>query len=550
MTIEPLAREDPAAFRFDDREDRLRDARRLQVLRRTGLLHAPRLPALDHLTHLAVQITWASAAMVTLVDAERVVLASLSTPEGVRDQQHELPVEQSLCQYVVVNDAPLLVDDARRHPVLARHPAVAERRVVAYAGVPVRSPDGHVLGVLAVVDRLPRRWTPEHLEGLQDLASAVETKIELRLMRREVQLDHEQLTHVLDGARHTLIVTTDADGIVRTMNPTARMALDPAPYGRIEPWSLKELAARFQPGAPELRLGQPSDWVLVGPDGEEQVFSVRISALRDDEDEVDGYVAVGDDVTAQRKTDELLLDTLRSQGEAMRRLEALDAQRRTFMSTASHELRTPVTSILGYTDLLVEGAGGALTERQSELASGVDRNARRLVHLIEDMLTLTRIRAAEVELLPGSVDVNRLVERVRGILSDQVGGRRLAIGYEIDPGVGAVTGDALQLERALLHLLQNAVKFTCDGGSVALSVRRQPGEVVFEVSDTGAGIPQDEQHSVFEPFVRGARAQANAVPGSGIGLAIVRRVAEDHAGRVLLDSEPGRGTTVSLTVPA
>lgn len=252
-------------------------------------------------------------------------------------------------------------------------------------------------------------------------------------------------------------------------------------------------------------------------------------------------------VNARRESEELLRDTVRKQAEAVEQLEALDAERRTFIATASHELRTPVTTILGYTEVLADGECGELTPVQHDFVSRVVRNGRRLQHLIEDLLTLEK--SGSDRELRTEVDVGELIEQVWGQLQVHLDGRDLATTVEIPSDLPTLSGDQMQLERALLNVLVNAVKFTPDGGAVRLSVHTGPPGITFTVSDTGLGIAESDQKAVFQPFFRSHAAHSNAIQGSGIGLAVVHRIVESHGGEIALSSTLGEGTTVSFTLP-
>jgi signal transduction histidine kinase len=239
---------------------------------------------------------------------------------------------------------------------------------------------------------------------------------------------------------------------------------------------------------------------------------------------------------------------VRKQAEAVERLEALDVQRRTFIATASHELRTPVSSILGYTEMLADGEYGDLTPIQHDSVTRVVRNGRRLQHLIEDLLILEKSES-DRELIGNEVDVRELTEQVWGQLQVHLAGRNLTTTTNVSADMPKLSGDQMQLERALLNVLVNAVKFTPDGGAVHLSVHAGPRGITFSVSDTGLGIAESEQKAVFEPFFRSHTAHSNAIQGSGIGLAVVHRIVESHGGEIALSSTLGEGTTVSFTLP-
>ncbi len=536
-------------FIFDDPADAIHDGRRLEALRNTGLLNARHRPALDAITRLAAATTAAPSARVSLVDADRQVFPSRHEAGATQDHEGETPLSHSFCRFVVVNDAPLVLEDAREHPALLHHPAVVEDGVVAYAGYPLHGPSGEVLGALCVLDTVPRQWTEQHLAGLRDLAVTVETKIALRLSRRETHLDHARLMHVLDGAANTAVVIADADGVVDTINRAGTLLLGHDAAAVVGSWTLSDLATFGRASGPEAGPGEAQDWTVVLADGQQQVISVRTSTLYDVNGDVDGYVLVGDDVSAHRHAAQVLRDTVDRQAEVVRRLEALDTARDDFIATASHELRTPVTSILGFTELLAEGVVGRLTEAQSDLVGRVDRNSRRLLHLVEDLLNLTRLDAADVDPVRAEVDVATLAGRAWESIQPELGTRDLKATVEITPVDVVILGDPVQLERALLNLLTNAVKFTPDGGSVSLVVAPHEAGVLLEVADSGRGIDAAELESVFEPFFRTQDAQVKAIPGSGVGLTVVRRIVEGHGGQILLSSEVGCGTTARIVLP-
>ena len=196
------------------------DAERLGVLRATGLLEAGRSPSLDRLTELAARVVGTPVALVSLVDADRQRFASACGLDGELDATRETPLTHSFCRRVVEDRRPLIVEDARTDERLRANPAVAEYTVIAYAGFPLRSPDGHVLGSFCVVDTRPRRWTEDELATLADLAAAAESEIALRLAHREQKLAAARMQTVLDSAQDAYI-SIAADGRVIAWNAAA-----------------------------------------------------------------------------------------------------------------------------------------------------------------------------------------------------------------------------------------------------------------------------------------------------------------------------------------
>ncbi|GAA3397754.1 ATP-binding protein [Cryptosporangium minutisporangium] len=237
------------------------------------------------------------------------------------------------------------------------------------------------------------------------------------------------------------------------------------------------------------------------------------------------------------------------QRELAERFRDLDRQKTDFISTVSHELRTPLTSILGYLEILLSGDQGELTEAQERSLRVVERNAERLRELVGDLLTLSRIGSGSLEMTATRVEIGSLIESVRGVFASVAAGAGLTLDCAAGEGL-AVTGDARQLERVLLNLVGNAVKFTPAGGTVRVVTRAdRTDRVVVEIADTGIGIPPDDQRKLFQPFQRASNAVASAIQGTGLGLAIARSIVERHGGEVTLRSAVGEGTTLTLVLP-
>src|SRR5690606_14312820 len=185
---------------------------------------------------------------------------------------------------------------------------------------------------------------------------------------------------------------------------------------------------------------------------------------------------------------------------------------------ASHELRMPLTSILGYVDLLAGGHGGPLTGDQREMLAIIDRNAHRLLELIDDIVTVDRLESGRLPLEVGEVDVAHVVEQALLAVQPLAAARGQRVVADLRPGAGVVEGDAAQLERVVLNLATNAVKFTPRGGAVNVVADGDDGHARITVVDTGIGIPAEEQPRLFTRFFRAAAARAEAIPGTGLGL--------------------------------
>ncbi|QGN57923.1 cell wall metabolism sensor histidine kinase WalK [Nostocoides sp. HKS02] len=230
-------------------------------------------------------------------------------------------------------------------------------------------------------------------------------------------------------------------------------------------------------------------------------------------------------------------------------LRELDRQKTDFMATVSHELRTPLTSISGYLELLEDGDYGGLSGPQHAALGIIDRNTTRLRGLIEDLLVLNKIEAtglkSEVEDVSVASLVAGVVELLRPVAED--GDVELVMG-DIDPDL-VIRVDRNQLERSLINLGSNAVKFTAAGGRASLAACEDGDRIVIEVADTGIGIPTQDQQRLFDRFFRASNATDAAIPGTGLGLAIVRAIVEGHGGELSVESVEGAGTTMRVLLP-
>lgn len=244
-------------------------------------------------------------------------------------------------------------------------------------------------------------------------------------------------------------------------------------------------------------------------------------------------------------TDTARIETaLRDRNEA---LEAADKLKSAFVANISYELRTPLTAIIGFAEMLAQGYWGSLNERQADYVGSILTSSERLQLLINDILDLAIHEAGELALDLTSVAVAPMIESVVAMAREQATSRGLKIGVEIDPSAGSLDGDERRLKQVLHNLLTNAIRFTTVGGRIDVQAHGTSREVILIVSDTGVGIHEDEQVVVFERFRKGSNAGSNQ--GVGLGLALVRQFVDLHGGSVELESQLGEGTTVTVRLP-
>ncbi len=232
-----------------------------------------------------------------------------------------------------------------------------------------------------------------------------------------------------------------------------------------------------------------------------------------------------------------------------RQLEIANQHKSEFLANMSHELRTPLNAIIGFSEVLLERMFGELNDKQDEYLKDIHASGRHLLSLINDILDLSKIEAGRMELDLSTFDAAAAISNAMTLVRERAQRHGITLGIDADPGLGQIVADERKLKQILLNLLSNAVKFTPDGGRVDVSARRDDDNVVIAVHDTGIGIAAADQQAVFEEFRQVGTDYTTKQEGTGLGLALTRKFVELHGGRIRVDSEPGKGSTFTFTIP-
>jgi len=230
-------------------------------------------------------------------------------------------------------------------------------------------------------------------------------------------------------------------------------------------------------------------------------------------------------------------------------LKALDTAKSSFFATVSHELRAPLTTIEGYVEMFGDGEAGEVTSQQRQMLEAIDRSTVRLRNLVDDVFTLAKLESGAFTTVMRPVDLTDVIRAAAAAVLPSVITGELALTVSPTEGELMVDGDASQLDRVVINLLSNSVKFTPKGGSVEVSAFAEGRSAVIRVSDTGIGIPASDHKELFNRFFRASNATGRSIPGTGLGLAIVRMIVVNHGGDIDLKSAEGAGTTVTVWLP-
>jgi signal transduction histidine kinase len=256
---------------------------------------------------------------------------------------------------------------------------------------------------------------------------------------------------------------------------------------------------------------------------------------------------VGLEQQVQERTRDLAsaLDKL---DEKSRELEAASHHKSEFLADMSHELRTPLNAISGFSQVLRKQLFGEINDKQAEYLDDILASSRHLLSLIDDVLDLAKVEAGQIELEVAPFSLREALERGVVIVRERATREGVRVSLSSDPGVDTVSGDERRIRQVVFNLLSNAVKFAPEGTTVDVAAATVDGEIRVSVSDSGPGIAPEDQGRIFEEFQQGAAGKERR-EGTGLGLALSRRLVELHGGHIWVDSELGKGSTFVFTLP-
>ncbi len=366
-------------------------------------------------------------------------------------------------------------------------------------------------------------------KSFNEMAARLEEvrKREARKMRRLETISEAALESLYDP----LIVTDARQRIIR-LNKAAETLFGPVPESPRKPvaehisdrrilWAIANAVTEQQVSASEDETAQ----VRIKVGGDHKTYRLRVTPMHGDEGRVVGSVTVLEDITY---------------------LKVLDQMKNEFIGVASHELRTPVTSLILGSQLLREGAAGPLTVEQIEVIEAQQQDLERLEKLMRDLLDITKLEAGISPPRFESVTAMDLMKYPYETLKIQAKKKGVSLQLELPEAVPNVRADKIQIGRVLTNLIANAIRHTPNGGTVTIRAEAADNVVTFGVEDTGEGIPEEYRQRVFERFVQVPGATQG---GAGLGLSIANSIVRAHGGEMTVDSQVGKGSLFRFTLP-
>ena len=398
---------------------------------------------------------------------------------------------------------------------------------VMLSGSVMRDESGAMQGIVAVAQDMSQQRLAE--QQLKKVDESLEAEIhQRRSVATELEVTKANFSSIVEKTRDGILIV-DKEGVVLYANPAAA-----ALFGREE----EELVGQLFGFA--LTAGETTELEIIRLDDEKCVAEMRM-----DDTEwrgEDAYLATLRDVTERKR----LFAEAKRTNEKLRQANQIKDD---FIANVSHELRTPLATISNVLANALAGVWGVLSdEARSELRTG-HTNAKRLASMVNNLLDMSTIQAGRVFLEKSQVDMPALIRSITESAKAKAKEKGVALVTSHDQGLGQVFCDPMKIVRVLTNLVGNALKFTAEGGTISIAIQNGREEAQISVSDTGRGIAKENQERIFERFQQVDRTDVGGEKGTGLGLAIAKDLVELHGGTISVQSELGKGSTFSFTLP-
>ncbi len=507
-----------------------RTARALsQQLARTGGVLATELdPAavLEEVVQQAPQLLGAEACAVRTLEEDELVVSAAAGKGAEEAVGTRASATAWLSGDVFQSRTPLAVEDASGDERLLGGDPILAAGYAAYLGVPLSGPEGALAGVLSVYAQRPRTWRPEEIEALLALAGNTSAALANAELYSRVSVEKERsvaiLANIADG-----IVAVDRDGNVVLWNAAAGEITGVPQEEAIGRTTVQVLQRELESPEGEAHSGQRL--AAIQRDGEEVWLSLSEAVMRDPLGAVSGRIFAFRDISADRMIEQVKSD---------------------FVAAVSHELRTPLTSIYGFAETLLRQDVPFGEEERRIFLGYIASESERLTEIVDELLNVARLDAGDLQVELRRIDLGSVVSEVVGTAEESgaMNGHNVEIDLPEEPL--AAEADPDKVRQVFNILVDNALRYSPQGGTVTVGARRNADRVEVRVVDEGMGIPAAERERIFRKFYRAESAARDGAAGTGLGLFIAKELVTAMGGRIWVDSTEGEGSSFAFELPA
>ncbi len=491
-----------------------------------------------------------------------------------------------ITDHILSKRIPTIISDIEKYP-FADNRILIKEGIKSIIAVPLFAND-HITGILYLDDFEPRTWTEREIEFITLLGIQAAYAIEKFRLIEAISETKNYLGNVLNNSAD-IIVTTDTKGRVVEFNKGASRILG---YSKEEVTGKKAEKFWVQPAERHeiLRMLESAGYVsnyetqLIAKDGRVVDVSLTLSYILSSKKGILGTVGISKDITEKKKLEraveernlelrelnekleEKVIERTRDLEKANRELDRSSKLKSQFIATMSHELRTPLNSILGFSELLMDEIFGPLTEKQKRHVTNIHNSGNHLLQLINNILDIAKIESGKMELHYEGFSVHQAVSEVETVIRPLADKKKQELITKIGEDVTLIKADKVKFKQVLYNLVSNAVKFTSEGGKIFIEMALAgEGDLYFtryknicpkkesclrvSVTDTGIGIKREDHEKIFSEFEQVDSSFSRRYEGTGLGLALTKKLVELHGGDIFVESEEGKGSKFTVVLP-
>lgn len=507
---------------------------RLKELHELGLVGTEPEQAFDRITKLVAAVFDVPICLVSFVTEDRQWFKSCVGLPAELESSRGTEREAAFCQYVVASKQLLVIEDVFSDPRFASNRLVQEHGIRFYAGAPLLTKKGNVLGTLCLLDTKDRKLDSSQRTLLLDFSHWVMSEIELRQERLVIAAQRDLIQRSFESAREgKLLVSASGTILLYNRRLLEAFLINPGLYSNV--YELFKQIGQASGSSLDGLISRIEQLLQGKLESITERFAAKLQGEQLKHYELSGMMAEG----GGRHGSQEWYFSIRDRTEE----EKVDLLKNEFISVVSHELRTPLTSIMGFAEILL--LRDPDYERRQKYVRTIHQEAERLTELLNDFLDLQRMESGMQEYVLEQTELTGLVQEV---LDCWAGKQTHQIHFQSDAEHIEIQADPDRLKQALHNLISNAVKYSPMSDKVDVVLKLEDGMVKIIVRDYGLGIPEEARGKLFKKFYRVDNSDRRKIGGTGLGLAIVQEIIIAHGGTVEYASELGKGTTFMVSL--